>query len=546
MATSIYLINPRSASPGYFGAEMVEHWGFPAAAGIADLAIATVAAFVPRHWQVTVCDELVEPVELDHPAPLVGITGKITQASRMITLAQQLRRRGKTVIVGGPFASLSPEVMRPHCDVLVVGELEAIAGELFADLERGDFRDRYDGARPDLASSPQPRWDLYPHERALEGCVQTSRGCPFQCDFCDVIQYLGRRQRHKGIDQILAELEALYALGHRVVFLADDNFTAYRRRAKEVLAALRDWNLDRREGAVAFHTQLSIDAARDPAIMELLAEAGMVSVFIGIETPNVESLRESKKLQNVGVDLLGAVQVFLDYGIAVMGGMIVGFDADGLDIFERQYEFAMASPIPIFSLGALVAPAATPLHERMAASGRLVAGGSEVAATPWDTNIVPARMSRAELFSGLKWLGNRLYSPESFTRRTLSMVERLGPRRGPFAAGRERLGTRRRPVDSQVLSMLARFVRSGPAERRMWATLRAATAPRPHAASAATWALARYAQVRCLYERGGFWEPLPAESSPFAAGSAVGHQVFVTLESPRGASVSRPMARARW
>lgn len=518
MAKSLYLINPRSESPSYFGAEVFGHWGFPRAQAIADLATPTVAALAPADWKVTICDEYVEEVDLDHAADYVGITGKITQGSRMIALADEYRRRGRTVIIGGPYASLSPEALREHCDVLVVGEIEAIHGELFADLDAGRFAAEYTGERPDLELSPLPRWDLYPHGRALEGCVQTSRGCPFECEFCDVIQYLGRHQRHKPVARILAELDALYGLGYRAAFLADDNFTAYRKRAKEVLAALVAWNRDRPDGPMALTTQLSIDAARDDELLELLAEAGMVSVFIGIETPNVESLRETHKRQNVGVDLLGQVQRFLDHGIAVTAGMIVGFDHDGLDIFERQYEFAMASAIPIFSLGALVAPAATPLHERMARAGRLTAGGSEVAATPWDTNIVPVSMSRGQLLDGLRWLCNRLYQPESFARRTLTMVERLGPARGPFA--RERgLAPRRgaRAVEAEGLALLRRFVKSGDEERRLWGRLSDAIARRPETGSAVLNTLLRYAQVRCLYEVGRFWEPHPAETSPFAA-----------------------------
>jgi radical SAM superfamily enzyme YgiQ (UPF0313 family) len=263
--------------------------------------------------------------------------------------------------VGGPYASLSPEVFRGHCDILVTGELEAIAEDLFADLERGVWQPDYTAGKADLATSPIPRWDLYPTDRALMGCVQTSRGCPVECEFCDVIQYLGRKQRVKPIPQVLAELEVLYQHGFRAVFLADDNFTVYRRRAKETLCALRDWNRARSAGAIHFSTQVSIDAARAPEILRLLSEAGVTWVFVGIETPNQESLRESKKRQNVGVDLLAQVQAFLDHGISVTAGMIVGFDQDGPDIYERQFDFAMASPIPIFSVGALVAPAATPL-----------------------------------------------------------------------------------------------------------------------------------------------------------------------------------------
>ena len=345
MSKSLYLINPKCQFPTYFGAEVMEHWGLTPLQGTADLATTTTAALVPPDWQVTICEEHAEPIDFESEADFIGITAKVGQEKRMMAIADAFRGRGKTVIVGGPFASLAPELSRDHCDVLVVGELEGIATELFTDLDRGNWKDEYRGEdRPDLALSPVPRWDLYNNDRALMGAVQTSRGCPFECEFCDVIQYVGRKQRHKSVEQVLTELDRLYEIGYRSVFLADDNLTVYRKRTKKLLAALRDWNMSRKEGAVAFGTQLSIDAARDPEIMSLLGESGMIWVFIGIETPNVDSLKETKKRQNVGIDLLEEVGVFLDHGISVIGGMIVGFDNDGLDIFERQLEFAMESP----------------------------------------------------------------------------------------------------------------------------------------------------------------------------------------------------------
>ncbi len=520
---SLYLINPKSESPTYFGAEAFAHFGLPPAQGIADLAVTTVAAMVPENWQVTICEEWVDEVDLDVEADFIGITGKITQGSRMLELADEFRRRGKTVMIGGPYASLSPEVFRARCDILVTGELEGLAERLFAELESGDWQAEYTAPeKPDLATSPLPRWDLYPNDRALIGCVQTSRGCPFECEFCDVIQYLGRQQRHKPIDNLLAELDALYELGYRGVFLADDNLTVYRKKAKAILAAIRDWNAARTDGPIAFSTQVSIDAARDPEIMRLCAEAGMTWVFIGIETPNEESLKETKKRQNVGIDLREQIQVFLDHGISVTGGMIVGFDHDGLDIFERQYDFAMSTPIPMFSLGALVAPAATPLFDRMQAAGRLVEGGGEVAATPWDTNILPVQMSRDELFEGLNWLCNRLYRPAEFAQRVLNMIDSLGPQVGPFGPDGPPLTPQPRPIEKEAFNVVRKLIARGPEERQMWSTIWRAVEAKPETGPLVMMSLFRYAQIRCLYESGSFWEPHIAEQSPFAAAARGG------------------------
>ncbi len=517
MAKSLYLINPRSEIPTYFGAEVFEHWGFEPAQANADLATVTVAAMAPADWRVTICDEHIGTVDFDVDADFVGLTGKVTQERRMVELAGEFRRRGKTVIIGGPFASLTPDVVREHCDVLVVGELEGIAEEFFGDLERGSWKREYVAERPELDTSPVPRWDLYDNSRSLVGCVQTSRGCPFECEFCDVIQYLGRKQRHKPIANVLAELDVLYDLGYRAVFLSDDNLTVYRKRAKELLAALRDWNRARTAGPVHFFTQVSIDAARDAELMRLLGESGMTWVFIGIETPNVESLKETKKRQNVGVDLIGQVEVFLEHGIGVMGGMIVGFDHDEVDIFERQFEFAMESPIPFFTLGALVAPPTTPLYDRMEQAGRLTKAQEDYISAPWDTNVMPSRMSSEELFTGLRWLCNQLYTPENFTARMLRMIDRLGPRRGAFAPQAGLAAPRLpRPVEQQAIKLMRKFMRSGPAERRLWTTVYEAMEAKPGSEAIAMLNLFRYAQVRCLYEVGRFYEPHPTELSPFA------------------------------
>lgn len=504
MPKSLYLINPRPSHPSYFGAEVFEQTGYLQAQAIADLATVTVAALAPADWEIKVCEEGVEPIDFDSDADYIGLTGKVIQGQRMAEVADVFRARGKTVLIGGPHASLSPGAVRDHCDILVIGELEAIAAELFADLERSDWKPEYVGDKPNLDTSPLPRFELYPNDRALSGCVQTSRGCPFECEFCDVIQYLGRKQRHKTVEQIIAELDTLYALGFRAVFLADDNFTVYRKRAKSVLAGLRDWNMKRPDGPVAFRTQVSIDAARDPEIMQLCGEAGLTGVFIGIETPNVESLKETGKRQNVGIDLVEQIEIFLAHGISIIGGMIVGFDHDGPDIFRRQFDFAMATPIPIFTLGALVAPAATPLFERMKNSGRLIETGSQTQGV-WNTNILPTLMSRDELFDGLKWLGNHLYDPDNFAQRVVRMITKMGPQLGPFKSGYT--PHKGRPVEVEASGVIRKLLRRGTAERRMWQTIAAALAEKPEAGPMVMNSLFSYAQVRCLYETDCYWEP---------------------------------------
>ncbi|HVX39893.1 MAG TPA: radical SAM protein [Gemmatimonadaceae bacterium] len=501
---TMYLINPSPDIPTYYGGEVFAGRGLRPATSIADLTLPTVAALAERHLRVVLCDETFEPVDFNASADYIGITGKVSQRGRMRAIAAEFRRRGRKVVIGGPYASLDPEWVRPHCDILVRGEIEEIADELFADLAAGRAREEYVGGRPDLTNTPVPRWDLYRTERASMGTVQTSRGCPFECEFCDVIQYLGRRQRHKPVASVLAELDVLYQHGFRRVFLCDDNFTAYRARAKELLEALRDWNQRRPAGRVKFYTQVSIDAARDDELLDLCASAGLTYVFVGIETPNEESLREAHKRQNLRLDLTSQVHRFLEHGIAVTAGMIVGFDADDVGIFARQYEFAMSTAVPVFTLGALVAPVATPLHARLAAAGRLVPDVVEVAAMPWSTNIVPAGMSRDELLSGLRWLCNNLYDPAAFGERLLRQMEYLGK---PGEPGEQLAAGPLRSLETDTATLLGKLGQLGPAEDDMWRRIRSALRERPVASPHVIPTLVQYLQIRYMYETTGIWHP---------------------------------------
>ncbi len=518
MAKSIYLVNPTADFPTYFGAEMVEAWGLTPAAAIGELALPTVAAMVPESFDVRLCDENLTPVDFDLPVDFVAITGKVSQWGRMRRIAREFRERGRKVIIGGPFASLCPEVVGEHCDILVRGEIEEIAAGFFADLESSSWKEEYVGTRPSLDLTPPARWDLYPNDQVLLGSVQTSRGCPFQCEFCDVIEYLGRQQRHKSVAGVLRELDDLYRLGYRSVFLCDDNFTVARGRAKELLRALEDWNRKQGGGHLTFSTQLSIDVAKDDELVDLCAEAGLIQAFIGIETPNIDSLRASKKRQNMGVNLVDQIQKLYDRGIMIIAGMIVGFDNDGHDIFERQYEFATQAAIPIVTLGSLVAPAATPLHHRLAAEGRLVADGSEVAAMPWSTNIVPRMMSREELLRGVRWLANKLYAPREFGDRLLSFMARVGERRDPKYLSWKRLPGKEplRPVEHSGREIVRRLTALGPEEAKMAYTVFGAVSKKPQVFEFARASLFHYAQIRYMYAQGQFWDDhVAGEAQPF-------------------------------
>jgi radical SAM superfamily enzyme YgiQ (UPF0313 family) len=500
MQPSLYLINPAEKTPGYHSMEVLQAWRIAKAVNFADLSTTTIAALAPRDWRATICDERIQGVDFATQADVIGITGKVSQRDRMIELASKFRRRGKLVVMGGPYATLNPEDLRPHTDILVRGEIEEIAGRLFSDLAAGRWEKDYEGTKPDLSLSPVPRWDLYPRRVALTGQVQTSRGCPFECEFCDVIQYLGRKQRWKDPEQVVRELDVLYELGFRDVFFADDNFTVMRRRTHALLERVARWNRARPAGRVRFSTQASIDLARDEDLLRGCAEAGLTTIFVGIETPNQESLAETHKRQNMRVDLAGEVRKIVQAGVMVTCGIIVGFDHDDSGIFERQAEFIDTLAVPIVSLGLLVAPAATPLYARMQKEGRIIAHGRFGAGGLLETNIRPKLMSEAELKAGAAWLTNRIYSPESFGRR-LRMFAEASPTKSGFPnaafAGAE-------------MALAQRLAQYGPAEQNLLRLMQQLASQRPELRAQLSYILLFYCQVRFMLDHYRIWNQAPA------------------------------------
>lgn len=493
---SLYLINPAESVPGYFGLEVLGAWAGVRAVGMADLAMPTVAAFAPADWDVRLCEERLEPVDFDTPAEFIGLTGKITQRERICELATEFRRRGRKVIIGGSYASLSPEEVRAYADILVIGEIEEIAGDLFADLSSGHYKPEYRGTKPDIGSGPLPRWDLYPSGHAMTAQVQTSRGCPFECEFCDVIQYLGRKQRWKEPERVIAELDLLHRQGYRSVFFADDNLTVMRRRTRALLEALASWNDRPAVERMAFSTQVSIDVARDADILDLLRESGFAMTFIGLETPNEESLSHAGKRQNLKADMIGRVKTIAGHGILAFGGIVVGFDQDGPDIFERQAAFIQAMPLPLVTPGLLVAPDATPLHARMTAAGRLIKG-RQSAASVVGTNIRPLLMSEETMRNGMIWLLNRVFSAELFAERVAAFVDICG----------EHKPSERKPFFSGINAALARRLASkGREEYALIRMLDKAAYTRPDIQSLLTTIFIYYCQARFMLEREGIWD----------------------------------------
>ena len=390
------------------------------------LGLATLAALCPPDWQVTIVDENVEPVPLSPVADLIGVAGMGVQFARQKELLHYYRERGYFVVAGGSFASLCPERYADHADTVVCGEAESIWPRFCRDFERGEPAPLYrETEAVDLRDSPVPRFDLLKLDRYSTATVQFSRGCPYLCEFCDIIVMFGRKPRHKTPEQIGRELDRLRELGVHDVFFVADNLIGDRKVAKTLLRFLAAYQ--REHGHVfRFGTEASINLAADAELMTLFRAANFQWVFIGIESPDPASLRETRKLQNVREDPLDSIRRIHSNGIEVLAGFIIGFDNDTLATFDRQYEFIMRSGIQAAMIGLLNALPKTPLHERLERAGRLREHAVECDNTKLGTNVVPLNMSHATLVEEYRRLYRRLVSDAAIGTRIANKMRDLG------------------------------------------------------------------------------------------------------------------------
>jgi radical SAM superfamily enzyme YgiQ (UPF0313 family) len=494
MRHSIYVINPKTT---VFRTNVFERYGFRPGRYQADLSITTVAAEVPDSYDVELCDEDVDPVDLDHPADIVGITCRYNQFDRVKQLASHFKRRGKVVMIGGPDAAHAAVPLREHVDIVVTGELEGISEQLFDDLSAGVWKPLYDGGRADMATARCPRWDLYRSDRVLLGGVQTARGCPFECEFCDVPTLWGRVQRFKTASQVTHEFDVLYDQGYRAVAIVDDNFLVNRKRTRELLEVLREWNARRSGNAVALAAMFSLDVARDETILRGASDAGLLYSFIGIESVNSVSLMETKKRQNLlkmrpavgrhlGSEIIVEVSRLLKYGIVPTAGMIVGFDADDESSFKSQLEFAMASPIPIFGVSELTAAPDAPLYTRLKSEGRLKEGDAS-------GKFIPRQMTNDQLTEGCRWLFRQIYKPANFATRVCAAIDLFTPNENapvfsPYAA--------RRPIEQEATGpIVEQLAESGPEEAAAMEAIDRVLAAKPEATTAIKMILFEYARI---------------------------------------------------
>ena len=399
------------------------------------LGLATLAALCPPHWQVRIVDENVEPLPLRPEADLIGIGGMGVQFPRQRELIEYYRGLGHFVVAGGSFASLCPERYEGLADAVICGEAERIWPRFCAQFEAGATEPLYreDGV-VDLEDSPVPRFDLLPLHLYTTATMQFSRGCPYLCEFCDIIVMFGRKPRQKSREQVERELDALRGHGVHKVFFVDDNLIGNRAVAKKLLRFLAEYQR-RHDYAFSFGTETSLNLAEDEELMQLMRAAGFRWTFIGIESPDEASLREMRKVQNMRADPLNSVQRIHGHGIEVLAGFIVGFDNDTVATFERQYEFIARSGIQTAMIGLLHAMPRTPLYERLHAAGRLRQIDSGGDNTKLDTNVEPLNMSRDELIDGYRDLHHRLLADRAIARRIRSKCRSLGRPAGGMEYG---------------------------------------------------------------------------------------------------------------
>ena len=408
----IVLINPRF-DVSFFGLELAMPF-LGKRANLPVAALPLLAALTPPGHRVTLVDENIEPIDFERcaRADIVGVTGMVVQRFRMRDILQELRRRGVFTVVGGPWVSVSEGYFGDLADVVFVGEAEETWPRFLADWQAGRAARRYEQSeKTDMTRVPAPRLDLLKMRHYAFGSVQFSRGCPFQCEFCDIIVILGRRPRLKTEAQIIAELEGLRAQKMPFVFIVDDNLIGNKKAIKPILRRVIAWQRDA-GFPLTFVTEASIDLADDDELMTLMVDANIVVVFVGIESPNEASLRETRKLQNLraGGSLVDKVRRIQDAGMEVWAGMILGFDHDDGSVFEAHRRFLGAARISTAMVGMLSAIPRTPLHARLAAAGRLDPADD----SRYGTNLVPLRLSREELSDGYARLMTALYEPAAF------------------------------------------------------------------------------------------------------------------------------------
>jgi radical SAM superfamily enzyme YgiQ (UPF0313 family) len=391
-------------------------------ASMPPLGLLSVAAMLPGEWPKRLVDmNVTDLTENDLAwADCAFIGGMVVQRDSAWQIVSQCKEAGIKIVAGGPLFTSEFDQFG-DVDHFVLNEGELTLPPFLEDLANGHAKRIYETSEfCDIRETPAPLWELVNLKHYASMSIQFSRGCPFNCEFCNVTALFGHRSRVKAADQIIAELDGLYDLGWRgQVFFVDDNFIGNKAYLKaHLLPALIEWRKGKK--GIPFHTEASVNLADDEPLMEMMVRAGFDGVFVGIETPNEESLAECNKLQNKNRNLLESVKLIQRAGLEVQGGFIVGFDSDTPSIFQRQIEFIQRSGIVTAMVGLLNAPPGTRLYERMRDEGRLIGpiSGDNVDGT---TNILP-KMGLDALREGYRNIMQHIYSPKHYYRRAMTFL----------------------------------------------------------------------------------------------------------------------------
>jgi radical SAM superfamily enzyme YgiQ (UPF0313 family) len=386
----------------------------------------TVSAMLPKQWEKRLVDLNVQRLkdsDLDW-ADVVFFSGMIVQGPSMQVGIARAKKRGKRTMVGGPIVSAHDPTIA-EADHFVEGEAEEMITQIAEDLENGTPKKHYvDKRAVDVTKVPLPDMHLAKLGRYSSMSIQFSRGCPFTCEFCDIIEIYGRRPRTKTPDQVCAELDQLHNLGWRgSVFMVDDNFIGNKKSVKALLPRLVEW-MRNHKYPFTLYTEASLNLAEDEEMLAMMREANFTRVFLGIETPVEASLKETTKFQNLRMDLLESVKLIQSYGMEVMAGFIVGFDNDPADVFDRQIAFIREAAIPLSMVGLLTALPNTQLWRRLQSEGRLLKAslGNNTLA---DLNFIP-RMDTQELLDGYRRILQTIYNPREYFQRTSAFLSQLG------------------------------------------------------------------------------------------------------------------------
>ena len=385
---------------------------------------------LPQEWEKKLIDMNATPLtDKDiRWADYVFVSAMVVQRESAMELIGRCKKLGVRIVAGGPLFTSEYEKFE-EVDHLVLNEAETTLPAFIEDLGKGHPKHIYTSReRPDIRKTPLPMWQLLDVKKYTTMSLQYSRGCPFDCDFCDIVVLNGREVRTKSRDQFLAELDALYNRGWRAgVFIVDDNFVANKRKlSEEILPAVIDWQKER-DYPFSLSTQSSINLADDEELMRLMVTAGFDSVFVGIETPNKDSLAECNKRQNINRDLVASVKKIQNHGLQVQGGFILGFDSDPVSVFKSQINLVQKSGIVVAMVGLLNAPRGTKLYQRLKKEDRLlenVSGDN----TDCSMNFVP-KMDRETLINGYRQVLTTIYSPKQYYMRVKTFLKQYKPQK---------------------------------------------------------------------------------------------------------------------